>query len=80
MKANSSRKKKIIQEYKTANYYARAIVFGLLLWFASILILSISGIGGQTGNISFVASLIVCMVIGYFINKLTWKYMLVNKL
>jgi DNA-binding transcriptional ArsR family regulator len=69
---------KIRSKYLLANYYARGIVIGLLLWFALTIGL---GLGVSSGLVSLVflgrggqitlqiASLIVCCVIGSLINK-----------
>lgn len=84
----TSGKKKLAETYKTANYYARTVVFGLLIWFAIILVLYISGYStvldgvlGSSGQIVFLLlTLLLSLAIGYFVNRLTWNYMVVNKL
>ena len=83
----TEKKKEFIQKYKTANYYARAVVLGLLLWFASIFVLYLSGYSAQissnlggSGQIFLVLILLfVCLAGGYLINRFTWKYMLINR-
>ncbi len=69
---------KIRSKYLIANYYARGLVFGLLLWFALTIGL---GLGISSGLISLaflgrggqitlqIGSLIVCCAIGSLINK-----------
>jgi membrane protein DedA with SNARE-associated domain len=73
-------------KYKTANYYARAIVMGLLLWFLLLFTIGYywvrlaSDFGGIGQVFSIVLLLVLCLVIGYLANRLTWKYLIINKL
>jgi|WetSurMetagenome_2_1015567.scaffolds.fasta_scaffold1452430_1 hypothetical protein len=84
----TSKKKEIVEKYKTANYYARAVVFGFFLWFASIFVMYLSGfsaqisssLGGSGQILALLILLFVCLAGGYLINRFTWKYMLINKL
>ena len=64
-------------KYKALDYYARAVVIGLLLWFACIFGLSLISFGGPISytlgrigeQVLWVTLLIVCFIVGYFINK-----------
>ncbi len=84
----TSKKKEASEKYKTANYYAKAVVLGLLFWFALMFALYLSGYStqitnalGEANQILFIAILlVVCLSIGYLINKLTWKHLLANRL
>ncbi len=73
-------------KYKTANYYARAIVIGLLLWFlllftiGSYWVKMASDFGGIGQVFSIVLLLVLCLVIGYLVNRFTWKYLIISKL
>jgi DNA-binding transcriptional ArsR family regulator len=57
-------------------YFARGLVIGFLLWFALIFVLVLSGLSrqissalGEAETFFIIASLIICCVIGAFINK-----------
>jgi hypothetical protein len=75
-----------LEKYKKINYYARAIAIGIILWIALMIVLvtywlEMARIVGDIGAIISAAILfVVCLTIGYYLNKLTWKYMLINKL
>ncbi len=74
---------KIRSKYLIANYFARGIVIGLLLWFVLTIAL---GFGVSSGEISLaflgregqitlqIATLLVCCIIGLLVNKWQSRY------
>jgi|WetSurMetagenome_2_1015567.scaffolds.fasta_scaffold475292_1 hypothetical protein len=84
MDSQSSKKSKIKEGYKTASYYARAIMIGFVLWFAIIIAISFGPSLAYMGRPSeIIVSLLLlagCLIAGFYINKWTAKYMIGNKI